>query len=98
MRQPWAWRPSKLDRVGEPRLVLVLTRKAKQSIMIGDDIEVTVLSNDRAKVRLGIRAPSNVPVHRREIYLEIQAQDREDVGSEQHDLPGARRRQARSGG
>jgi carbon storage regulator len=83
--------------------VLVLTRKAKQSIMIGDDIEITVLSNDRAKVRLGIQAPSNVPVHRTEIYLEIQAQGqveihaqgRESAGSEQHDLPRARRRQAR---
>jgi carbon storage regulator len=82
--------------VGEPRLVLVLTRKAKQSIMIGDGIEVTVLSNDRAKVRLGIQAPSNVPVHRTEIYLEIQAQGRESVDSEQHDLSHARRRQARS--
>ncbi len=92
MRPPWAWSPSKLDRVGEPRLVLVLTRKAKQSIMIGDDIEVTVLSNDRAKVRLGIQAPSNVPVHRTEIYLEIQAQGRESAGSEQHEPSRARRR------
>jgi carbon storage regulator len=74
--------------------MLVLTRKAKQSIMIGDDIEVMVLSNDGTKVRLGIRAPSNVSVHRTEIYLEIQAQDRGSVGSEQHDLPRAGRRQA----
>jgi carbon storage regulator len=42
--------------------------------MIGDDIEITVLSNDHAKVRIGIQAPANVPVHRMEIYLEIQAQ------------------------
>ncbi len=55
--------------------MLVLTRKANQSIMIGDDIEVTILSSDRAKVRIGIQAPANVPVHRMEIYLEIQAQD-----------------------
>jgi carbon storage regulator len=75
--------------------VLVLTRKAAQSIMIGDDIEVTVLSNNGAKVRLGIQAPSNVPVHRTEIYLEIQARRRESAGSEQHDLPRARRNQAR---
>jgi carbon storage regulator len=54
--------------------MLVLTRKAKQSIMIGDDIEVTILSSDRTKVRIGIQAPANVPVHRMEIYLEIQAQ------------------------
>ena len=54
--------------------MLVLTRKAKQSIMIGDDIEVTILSSDRTKVRVGIQAPANVPVHRTEIYLEIQEQ------------------------
>ena len=75
--------------------MLVLTRKTKQSIMIGDDIEVTVLSNDGAKVRLGIQAPSSVPVHRTEIYLEIQAQGREGADSEQHDLPRVRRGQAR---
>jgi carbon storage regulator len=75
--------------------VLVLTRKAKQSIMIGDDIEVMVLSSDGAKVRLGIQAPSNVPVHRTEIYLEIQAQSREGAGSEQRDRSRARRSQAR---
>jgi carbon storage regulator len=67
--------------------MLVLTRKDKQSIMIGDNIKVMVLSSDGTKVRLGIQAPSNVSVHRTEIYLEIQAQDRESAGSEQHDLP-----------
>jgi carbon storage regulator len=69
--------------------MLVLTRKDQQSIMIGDDIKVMVLSNDGTKVRLGIQAPSNVPVHRTEVYLEIQAQDREGAGSEQRDLPRA---------
>jgi len=57
--------------------------------MIGDDIKVMVLSSDGAKVRLGIQAPSNVSVHRTEIYLEIQAQGRESASSEQHDLPRA---------
>ncbi len=69
--------------------MLVLTRKDKQSIMIGDDIKVIVLSSDGTKVRLGIQAPSNVSVHRTEIYLEIQEQGRESAGSEQHDLPWA---------
>ncbi len=68
--------------------MLVLTRKAKQSIMIGDDVVVMVLSNDGTKVRLGIQAPSNVSIHRTEIYLEIQAQGQESAGSE-HDLPRA---------
>ncbi len=62
--------------------MLVLTRKSNQSIMIGDDIEVTVLSNDGVKVRLGIRAPSAIPVHRDEIYWEIKAQ-REEGPDEQ---------------
>jgi carbon storage regulator len=75
--------------------VLVLTRKTRQSIMIGDDIEVTVLSSDGAKVRLGIQAPANVPVHRTEIYLEIQAQGRDSAGSEQADPPRERQGQAR---
>jgi carbon storage regulator len=61
--------------------VLVLTRKAKQSIMIGDEIEIRVLSNDGTKVRLGIQAPSEVPVHRTEIYLEIQSQGRGGAGA-----------------
>ncbi|HTA98499.1 MAG TPA: carbon storage regulator CsrA [Solirubrobacteraceae bacterium] len=67
--------------------MLVLTRKDKESIMIGDDIEVIVLSSDGTKVRLGIQAPSNVSVHRTEIYLEIQAQGRESAGSARHGLP-----------
>ena len=75
--------------------MLVLTRKTRQSIMIGDDIEVTVLSSDGAKVRLGIQAPSNVSVHRTEIYLEIQGQDRDSAGSEPDDLPRERQGQAR---
>ena len=52
--------------------MLVLTRKSNQSIMIGDDIEFTVLSITREKVRIGIEAPRDVPVFRKEIYLEIQ--------------------------
>ncbi len=74
--------------------MLVLTRKEKQSIMIGDDIEVTVLSSDGARVRLGIEAPSNIPVHRMEIYLEIQAEDAHTAGPAQHDLRRARRGEA----
>jgi carbon storage regulator len=61
--------------------VLVLTRKSNQSIMIGDDIEVTVLAIMGEKVRIGIEAPRSVPVFRKEVYVEIQ-QDREQGGSE----------------
>lgn len=52
--------------------MLVLTRKSNQSIMIGDDIEISVLSVMGEKVRIGIQAPRDVPVFRREVYLEIQ--------------------------
>jgi carbon storage regulator len=51
--------------------MLVLTRKSNQSIMIGDDIEVSVLSIVGEKVRIGIQAPREVPVFRNEVYLEI---------------------------
>jgi carbon storage regulator len=54
--------------------MLVLTRKANQSIMIGGVIEVSVLSVLGEKVRLGIQAPREVPVFRKEVFLEIQAQ------------------------
>lgn len=47
--------------------MLLLTRKRRQSILIGDGIEVTVLSIEGGKVQLGIQAPANIPVHRSEI-------------------------------
>jgi carbon storage regulator len=54
--------------------MLVLTRKTNQSIMIGDDIEVTVLAVSRDKIRLGITAPRDVPVFRKEVYLSIKGE------------------------
>jgi carbon storage regulator len=51
--------------------MLVLTRKTNQSIMIGDDVEVTVLAVSRDKIRLGITAPRDVPVFRKEVYISI---------------------------
>ena len=59
--------------------MLVLTRKSNQSIMIGDDIEVSVLSIMGEKVRIGIQAPRDIPVFRKEVYLEIQ-EERGGVG------------------
>jgi len=60
--------------------MLVLTRKSNQSIMIGDDIEVSVLAIMGEKVRIGIQAPRDVPVFRREVYLEIQEETAGDTG------------------
>jgi len=54
--------------------MLVLTRKRNESIVIGDDIEVRVLSFSGEKVRIGIEAPRDVPVFRKEVYVEIQQQ------------------------
>ncbi len=55
--------------------MLVLTRKLKESIIIGDDIEVTVVDVKGDQVKLGIVAPSHVSVHRREVYEEIQREN-----------------------
>jgi carbon storage regulator len=59
--------------------LLVLTRKSNQSIMIGDDIEISVLSVIGEKVRIGIQAPQEIPVFRKEIYLEIHRDELEVV-------------------
>ncbi len=56
--------------------MLVLTRKTNQSIMIGDDIEISLLAIMGEKVRIGIQAPRDVPVFRTEVYLEIQQEQR----------------------
>ena len=59
--------------------MLVLTRKSNQSIMIGDDVEVSVLAVTGEKVRIGIQAPQEIPVFRKEIYLEIHREGSEDA-------------------
>ena len=48
--------------------MLILLRKRDESIMVGDDIEITVVDIRGEKVRLGINAPPHVPVHRKEVY------------------------------
>lgn len=55
--------------------MLVLTRKLKESIMIGDDIELSVLSIEGDQVKIGINAPKNIDIHRKEIYLSIQQEN-----------------------
>jgi carbon storage regulator len=75
--------------------VLVLTRKSNQSIMIGNEIEVSVLAIMGEKVRIGIEAPRSVPVFRKEVYLEIQ-QDRagnDDAGEVSDALESLKARQ-----
>lgn len=57
--------------------MLVLTRRAGQSIVIGHDITVTVLDVRGDQVRLGINAPRTVDVHREEVFLELQRANRD---------------------
>ena len=72
--------------------MLVLTRKRNESIMIGDDIEVSVLSVAGEKVRMGIEAPRDIPVFRKEVYLEIQQQRLEAGSSAREEVDDALRR------
>ena len=68
--------------------MLVLTRQRDQSIMIGDEIEITVVDIRGDKVRLGIVAPRLVTVHRREIYDEIRRENEAASQIQVEDIPG----------
>lgn len=63
--------------------MLVLSRKKNESIIINDLITLTVIEIRGDKVRLGIEAPKDIPVHRREVYEAIQAQLRSHIAAEQ---------------
>ena len=69
--------------------MLVLTRKSNQSIMIGDEIEVSVLSIMGEKVRIGIQAPRDIPVFRKEVYLEIQQEHVQPAGTARAEVDAA---------
>ncbi len=67
--------------------MLVLTRKVNQSIVIGDDIEVVVLEVRGEQIRLGIKAPRDVVVHRKEIYEQIQEENQAAATVDPKDVP-----------
>lgn len=68
--------------------MLILTRKLGESINIGDNIKISVLGIHGRQVRIGIEAPLNVVVHREEIYVRIQEENRKASGSIADDLKG----------
>ncbi|MGE7931984.1 carbon storage regulator CsrA [Viridibacillus arvi] len=63
--------------------MLVLTRKTGESIMVGDQIELKVLSVEGDQVKLGIVAPKSIKVHRSEVYQAIQQQNKEALNVSQ---------------
>lgn len=62
--------------------MLALSRKAGESIVIGNDIEITILEIKGEQVKIGVSAPKSVPVYRKELYLQIQEANKEAVASE----------------
>lgn len=63
-------------------IMLILTRRIGETLIIGDDVNITVLGVKGNQVRLGINAPKDVSVHREEIYLRIQ-QEKESNDSDE---------------
>lgn len=68
--------------------MLVLARRINESIMIGDEIEIVVVEIKGDQIRLGIRAPRSVSVHRAEVYKEIQEQNKEAAKTTPQSLEG----------
>ena len=66
--------------------MLVLSRQKEQTIMIGDNIEITIVDIRGDKVRLGITAPSEIPVHRKEVYEAIQRENKEAASVKLEDI------------
>lgn len=57
--------------------MLALARKVNESIMIGNDIEITVLEIKGDQIKLGVKAPKSVPIYRKELYVQIQEENKQ---------------------
>ena len=57
--------------------MLALARKVNESIMIGNDIEITVLEVKGDQIKLGVKAPKSVPIYRKELYVQIQEENKQ---------------------
>lgn len=68
--------------------MLVLSRQRDESIMIGDNVQITIVDIRGDKVRLGIMAPAEIPVHRKEVYDAIQRENRRAANVSAEDIPG----------
>lgn len=62
--------------------MLVLTRKKGESIVIGDSIEITISEISGEQVRIGIKAPKDITIHRKEIYMEIKEENKKAAQSD----------------
>ena len=63
--------------------MLALSRKINESIMLGNDIEISILEIKGDQVKIGIKAPKSVPIFRKEIFLQIEEENRKAVAQEQ---------------
>ena len=61
--------------------MLVLTRRLNEAIQIGEDIEVKILAIEGDQIKLGISAPKEIDVHRKEVYLDIQKENQEAISN-----------------
>ena len=62
--------------------MLALARKVNQSIMIGNNVEITILEIKGDQIKIGINAPKSVPIYRKEIYVQIQEENKKAAGEE----------------